>query len=99
MERRNIEAIEAVARRQRQPYRTIGVRPLSPVIGAEVEGLDLRFELSADEAAELRRAYLEHHVLVFRDQSVSEEDHLRIARLLGFTPEPGRREVTIPAHD
>lgn len=98
MHRRNIEAIEAVARRERLPYQTLGLRPLSPVIGAEIEGLDLRFELTADETAELRRAYLEHHVLVFRDQSISEADHLHIARLLGFAPEPGRREVTIPAH-
>lgn len=96
MERRSIAAIEAIARRERRPYLTIGVRPLSPVIGAEIEGLDLRRDLTADETAELRQAYLEHHVLVFRDQQLLEEDHLRIATILGFHPEPGRRSVTLP---
>jgi taurine dioxygenase len=96
MERRRIAAIEAVARRERRPYLTIGVRPLSPVIGAEIEGLDLGRDLTADQTAELRRAYVEHHVLVFRDQQLLEDDHFRVGRLLGFRPEPGRREVTIP---
>lgn len=99
MERRGMTAIDAVLQRERQPYEAIGVRPLSPVIGADIEGLDLRLPLSAQEATELRRAYLEHHVLVFRDQTLSEADHLRVAAVLGFLPEPGRRHVTIPAHD
>src|SRR5687767_4416079 len=99
MEQPGMTAIDAVLRRERQAYQTIGVRPLSPVIGAEVEGLDLSRALSPAEAAELRRAYLEHHVLVFRDQLLSEADHLRVAGLLGFLPEPGRRAVTIPAHE
>jgi taurine dioxygenase len=99
MERRGIQAMEAISRREREPFRFIGVRPLSPVIGAEIEGLDLRFQLGADEAAELRRAFLDHHVLVFRDQQISEDDHFRIASVLGFMPEPGRRYVTLPAHD
>lgn len=94
-----IEAIEAIAHRERRSYRTFGVRPLSPVIGAEIEGLDLSQELSPDEVAELRLAYLEHHVLVFRDQVLSERDHMHLARLLGFAPEPGRREVTLAAHE
>ena len=98
MERRGMTAIDAVLRRERPAYETIGVRPLSPVIGAEVEGLDLSRPLSTAEAAELRRAYLEHHVLVFRDQALTEADHLRVAGLLGFLPEPGRRQVTLPAH-
>jgi taurine dioxygenase len=99
MEQLGVSVVESVLRRERVPFRTIGVRPLSPMIGAEVEGLDLRLDLSAEEVADLRRAYLEHHVLVFRDQPISEQDHLRIAGLLGFTPEPGRRQVTIRTHD
>jgi taurine dioxygenase len=84
-------------RRERRPFQTIGVRPLSPMIGAEVEGLDLRFGLSAEEAGELRRAYLEHHVLVFRDQQFTEADHLRVASLFGLETCPERRQVTAPA--
>jgi taurine dioxygenase len=99
MDARGLTAIEALLRRERQPYRTVGVRPLSPVIGAEIEGLNLRLPLSKNETAELRRAYLEHHVLVLRDQSLSAADHMRVASILGFLPEPGRRQVTVPAHD
>jgi taurine dioxygenase len=99
MERRGMTAIDAALRREREAYATIGVRPLSPVIGAEIEGLDLSQPLSAREVAELRRAYLEHHVLVFRDQPVTDAEHLRIAGLLDFLPEPGRRRVTLPAGD
>jgi taurine dioxygenase len=99
MERHGFAAIEAVLRREREPYRSISVRPLSPVIGAEIEGLDLRLDLTADEIGDLRRAYAEHHVLVFRDQAISEENHHRVAALLGFTAEPGRRQVTVRPHD
>lgn len=99
MERQGLAAIEAVLQRERRPFQCIGVRPLSPIIGAEIEGLDLRSEPASEEMAELRRAYLEHHVLVFRDQLISEEDHLRIAGLLGAVREGGRWAVTTPDPD
>ena len=99
MERQGLAAIEAVLQRERQPFQCIGVRPLSPIIGAEIEGLDLRSDPTTEELAELRRAYLEHHVLVFRDQLISEEDHLRIAGLLGSVREGGRWAVTTPGPD
>jgi taurine dioxygenase len=99
MERQGLAAIEAVLQRERQPFRCIGVRPLSPIIGAEVEGLDLRSDPSPEEVAELRRAYLEHHVLVFRDQLISGEDHLRIAGLLGALRDGGRWAVTTAESD
>jgi taurine dioxygenase len=91
-----LTAIEAILQRERRPYGAIAVRPLSPVIGAEVEGVDLRLEPTEQESAELRRALLEHHVLVFRDHAVSAAQHCRIATMFGFTREPGRRRVAIP---
>jgi len=98
MERRGVAVIESQLRRERQPYHAIAARPLSPLIGAEIEGLDLGMPLRTEEKEELRRAFLEHHVLVFRDQHIDGEDHRRIMSLLG-EPEPGRREVTLPAND
>lgn len=94
-----IEAIEAIAQRERRRYQTFGIRPLSPVIGAEIEGLDLSRELSPEELVELRLAYLEHHVLVFQGQDLSEREHMQVARQLGFAPEPGRRAFVLAAHD
>ena len=99
MERQGVTAIEAVLQRERQPFQHIGVRPLSPIIGAEVEGVDLRSDLTDEERAELCRAYREHHVLVFRDQLLSEDDHLRIAGQLGPIRGGGRWAVTTPDPD
>ncbi|MGO9658553.1 MAG: TauD/TfdA dioxygenase family protein [Acidimicrobiales bacterium] len=59
------------------------VRALSPVIGAEVEGVDLA---DADDAAvaAVRAALLEHKVLFFRNQSFfGPAEHVAFARRLG----------------
>jgi taurine dioxygenase len=69
------------------------------LIGAEIEGLDLTLDPTAEAAAELRRAFLEHHVLVFRDQHINEGDHLRIAGLFGAVHGGGRQAVTTPEPD
>lgn len=44
------------------------VKPLTPILGAEVGGIDLRQELDAQTAVRVREALLAHKVLVFRDQ-------------------------------
>jgi len=99
MERPGLTAIEAALQRERLPFQTLGLRPLSPLIGAEIEGLDLRFDPTAEAAAELRRAFLEHHVLVFRDQHITASDHLRIAGLFGAVHGSGRQPVTTTGVD
>ena len=58
-------------------------RQLSPTIGAEISGLDLRDQLSPDVVGELHRAFLDYKVLFFRDQDITSEDHLRFARHFG----------------
>ncbi len=50
--------------------------------GAEVLGVDLRRLSEADMAA-LKRAYAEHGVIFFRDQSLTEDDHIAFARRWG----------------
>ncbi len=77
------EAVEALIETQHEPYETIMVRPLTPVIGAEIEGVDLSGELSNLQFAEVRRALLEHLVIVFRDQHLTAEDHKRFGRRFG----------------
>jgi taurine dioxygenase len=83
MHREGLRAIEALVSRERDPYDTIDVRALTPVIGAEIEGVDLSQELSNRQFAELRRAFLENHVLVLRDQVLSAEDHKKFGRKFG----------------
>ena len=64
-------------------YRAITVTPYSPHIGAEIGKIDLTRPLSEVELAELRRAFVEHLVLFFRDQKISFEDHARLAEYFG----------------
>jgi taurine dioxygenase len=61
----------------------LAVKPLSPALGAEVVGLDLRDDLPAETFAEILDAWHRHLVLVFRNQSFSEEEQIRFARRFG----------------
>ena len=73
----------ATPSRHGEPNRIAAIRPLAPAIGAEIEGLDLRREL--DEAAfqEVRAAWHERGILLFRGQSLDEDEELRFASRFG----------------
>ena len=60
----------------------IEVTPLTAVIGAEVSGVDLR-AVDDDTVAELRAALLAHLVLFFREQPLTDEEHLAFAQRFG----------------
>lgn len=64
-------------------FRTIEVEPLSPVLGAEVRGVDLTCAIDDDQAAELRGALNRHLVLFVRAQDVTEEQQLAFASVFG----------------
>jgi len=64
-------------------YRRIRVRPATPVIGATVEGVDLRKPLDEELFRELERALLQCKVLFFRDQPISAAEQLAFARHFG----------------
>lgn len=83
MHREALQAIEAIVKTHREPYETIHVRSLTPVIGAEIEGVDLASELSNQQFAEIRRALIDHHVIVFRDQRLDAEHHKAFGRRFG----------------
>jgi alpha-ketoglutarate-dependent taurine dioxygenase len=67
----------------RGPYETIDVAPIAGALGAEIGGIDLSSDLSDDVVEEIRRAWLEHLVVFFRDQPVSSAQFLEFARRLG----------------
>jgi taurine dioxygenase len=67
---------------------TLDIQPLTTAIGAEVRGTDLASELDDSTVARLRRALLEHLVLVFRDQDLSIESHIEFARRFGRIKAP-----------
>jgi taurine dioxygenase len=64
-------------------YRTIHVTPIAGALGAEVHGADLAKPLGAEQLAEIRRAWLEHLVIFFRDQPLEPAQFLAFARSLG----------------
>ncbi len=49
-------------------YVSINVQPIAGALGAEISGVDLATELTDETVAEIRRAWLEHLVVFFRDQ-------------------------------
>ena len=49
----------------------MNVQPITPTIGAEIQGLDLASDLDAANVAELRSAIGEHLLLVFRGQPMT----------------------------
>ena len=65
----------------------IELRPLTPSTGAEISGVDLRAPLGEAEIAALRRALVEHGVIVFRDQPVTPDQQVAFARRFGHVPE------------
>ena len=84
----------------------IRIRPLSPTIGAEIEGVALTGEHLPDAAtlAEIRRALLAYKVVFLRDQPVSRAQHVAFARCFGaleihpFLPSPeGFPEIVVLA--
>ncbi|WP_410566729.1 TauD/TfdA dioxygenase family protein [Amycolatopsis sp. cmx-4-61] len=83
MEQYELEAVKRITTRPARDYRTLAVRGLTPVIGAEVTGLDLTRELTDEQLTELKTAFLDHHVLVFRDQDITADDHKRLAASFG----------------
>jgi taurine dioxygenase len=65
------------------PYETITVDKLTPIIGAEIDGIDLAKPLSNRQQDELHRALAENLVIFFRDQKITPEQHLAFGRLFG----------------
>ena len=65
------------------PYETITVDKLTPIIGAELGGIDLREPLSNRRLDEIHRALAENLVIFFRDQTFSPEQHLAFGRRFG----------------
>ncbi len=64
-------------------HRTIEVIPCSGALGAEIFGVDLSGELSEDTFEEIHRAFVEYHVIFFRDQHLTPEQHKRFGRRFG----------------
>ena len=76
---------------------TFEIAPLSPALGAEVTGLDLRKPLDDETVAALRQAWLDHIVLIFPNQPLTQDQQLAVAGYFGTvgtraTPRERRHE-------
>jgi len=65
----------------------LDIRPLSPLIGAEIGGLDLSRPLGPSVVADVRRALNTHHVIFFRDQELTPAQQADFARQFGQVTE------------
>ncbi len=61
---------------------SITVTPLTPVIGAEVAGVELTVA-QGSQIEEIKQAFTRYQVLVFREQSLDAEQHKAFARHFG----------------
>ena len=85
-------------------YESISVTPVTPRIGANIEGVILAKPLSNRQVEELHQALAEHQVLFFRDQRRDVEAHKRLGRYFGElhihpnTPGPEGHPEILPIH-
>ncbi|MBV9829783.1 MAG: TauD/TfdA family dioxygenase [Alphaproteobacteria bacterium] len=69
----------------------VDIVPTGRAVGAEIRGVDLAQPIPADVAATLRSAWLDHLVLLFRDQYLDARHYLNAARIFGDPVEGGAR--------
>lgn len=62
---------------------SISIFPLNPVIGAELEGIDLGKDLSDEEIDIIQDALNEYQVIFFRDQDITAEQQIELGRRFG----------------
>lgn len=62
---------------------TLTLHPVTPALGAEVEGVDLTAPLSDELIAEIRKAVVQYKVIFFRDQNITQEQHVAFGRRFG----------------
>jgi taurine dioxygenase len=78
-------------------YKHINVSPLTVNIGAEIDGVDLSLPVEQAVLAEIRQAWLEHKVIFFRDQQITEAQQVSFARCFSDL-EPHPVSPSVPDH-
>src|SRR5690606_22863219 len=61
----------------------VKLRRLSYPLGAEVCDIDLARPMSETQFGEIYRAFLDHGILLFRDQNLTREQHIAFSRRFG----------------
>ncbi|MFB0951681.1 MAG: TauD/TfdA family dioxygenase [Rhodospirillales bacterium] len=71
---------------------SLAIRPLSSSFGAEILGIDLSKDISAIDQMVISELWAKHQLLLFRGQSLGEEDLVRTSRYIGDLEIHIRRE-------
>lgn len=79
---------------------SINVRRMGHALGAEVTGIDIGKELTNQEFDAIHQAFLEHHVLVFRNQPINAAQHVAFSRRFGplFQNDTRSDDLKVPGH-
>lgn len=64
-------------------YKTIEVSPITGTIGAEIGNVDFSASLSNQQSDEIHRALLDNLVIVFRNQKLSPQRQVEVAKIFG----------------
>ncbi|WP_114951565.1 TauD/TfdA dioxygenase family protein [Sphingosinicella terrae] len=76
----------------------LDVIPVSDYIGAEIRGIDLSAAIEPGTADHLRRALADHGVIFFRDQEITPDQHLALARLFGKPILVSKHATSVPGY-
>ena len=74
----------------------LDVVPLTRHIGAEIRGFDLREKPDEDTIKAIYQAWLDHIVIIFPDQKLSQEDLIRVTGYFGEQGMPRRPPKFFP---
>lgn len=72
--------------------------PLENGIGAEVNGIDLANDVTAEECEQIMIALANHGILLFRHQQITPEQHITFSRHFGIMEEHVISEFLLPGH-
>ncbi|CAD6555157.1 TauD/TfdA dioxygenase family protein [Paraburkholderia metrosideri] len=79
---------------QATAHQNLRVRQYKPLIGAVIDDVDLSQPLSEENQKTLRQALVDHGVIFFREQALTPEQHVALARIFGT---PVRKNIYLPA--
>jgi taurine dioxygenase len=67
----------------RRPAQEFQINAFDAPLGAEIVDIDLSKPLNDTDFARVHRAHLDHHVVVFRNQRITPEQHIAFSRRFG----------------
>jgi taurine dioxygenase len=77
---------------------TIKVRPLAPAVGAEIVGFDLARDLDDESFAEIESVFNDRGLLLFREQQLSEQQHIELSKRFGTLQDHVLKPFLIPGY-